>query len=99
MNNLREEFDVDPFGTFQGETSNASISLENIDSNEANEDLPTDADDSGGIEDITEINDSATEISIPVSEPKPKAIKIKYQNIVPNIEDIKDIKKTKKKKY
>ena len=77
----------------------ASISLENNDSNKAHEDLPTDADDSTGIEDITEINDSATEISIPVLEPKPKAIKIKYQNIVPNIEDIKDIKKTKKKKY
>merc|ERR1712079_710976 len=99
MNNLREEFDVDPFGTYQGETSNASISLENNDCNEANEDLPTDADNSTGIEDITEINDSVTEISIPVLEPKPKAIKIKYQNIVPNIEDIKDIKKTKKKKY
>ena len=99
MNNLREEFDVDPFGTFQGETSNAFISLENNDSNEANEDLPTDADDSTGIEDITEINDLATEISIPVLETRPKAIKIKYQNIVPNIEDIKDIKKTKKKKY
>ena len=99
MNNLREEFDVDPFGTFQGETLNASISLENNDSNEANEDLPTDADDSRGIEDIPEINESATEISVPVLAPKTKAIKIKYQNIVPNIEDIKDIKKTKKKKY
>ena len=96
MNNLREEFDVDPFGTFQGETLNASISLENNDSNEANEDLPTDADDSRGIEDI---NESATEIFVPVLAPKTKAIKIKYQNIVPNIEDIKDIKKTKKKKY
>ena len=99
MNNLREEFDVDPFGTFQGETSNASISLENNDINKANEDLPTDADDSRGIEDIPEINESATEISVPVLAPKTKAIKIKYQNIVPNIEDIKDIKKTKKKKY
>ena len=99
MNNLREEFDVDPFGTFQGETLNASISLENNDSNEANEDLPTDADDSRGIEDIPEINESATEISVPVLAPKTKAVKIKYQNIVPNIEDIKDIKKTKKKKY
>merc|ERR1712079_600287 len=59
MNNFGEEFDIDPFGTFQGETSNASISLENNDSDKANEDLPTDADDGTGIEDITEINDSA----------------------------------------
>ena len=70
------------YGKFVKTTSKFIAHDKNNDCNEANEDLPADADDSTGIEDITEINDSATEISIPVLEPKPKAIKIKYQNIV-----------------